>query len=53
MTHAWLALGRLAMNESVKLASEVAHRILECHYGINIRENSQLFTDLAEMVSHF
>ncbi len=38
------------MYEALQLASEVAHRILECDYGLDIGERSQLLTDLTEMV---
>ncbi len=38
------------MYEALQLASEVAHRILACDYGLDIGEHSQLFTDLTEMV---
>jgi hypothetical protein len=45
-----LFLGDAQMYEAPQLASEVAHRILECDYGLEIGEHSQLFTDLTEMV---
>ncbi len=37
------------MDESLQLAAEVAHRILDSQDS-RISENSQLFTDLVEMV---
>ena len=37
------------MDESLQLAAEVAHRILDSQDS-SISENSQLFTDLVEMV---